>query len=297
MSTITRRIFISSPADRLLDERRRGVKRAIMDEVAGLGYEVQAFGTLDGGRGLAKRQAWNPDVVDGVIRRCVGAAVLGFPRWALSGDRGAVKLATEYCHYEAALARAYHLPVLFFLEQGVEEEGVFGQKSAIHYPVPTDADASWARSDSLQGILRDWGVDLRKRFDVFLGYSSRSADPAKRIRAVLEQDLETKVLDWNDFQPVGSILHRIADAASLCSAGVFLFGRDDLIGEQAVPRDNVVFETGYFMGAKGENHVLVIREQGSKVPADLGGKIFVEIGADGALDAVVPRIRQFVAAL
>lgn len=273
------------------------MKRAIIDEIGGLGYEVQAFGTRDGGLGLAKRTAWNPDTVDDVMRHCVGAAVLGFPRWVLAGDGGAVMLASEYCHYEAALARAHHLPVLFILEEDVEEEGVFGQKSAIHYAMPKDADASWAKSDSFQEILRDWGADLRKRYDVFLGYSSRSLDVAQRIRTVLEQDLQTTVLDWNDFPPSGSILDRIAEAATLCSAGVFLFARDDFIGEQAVPRDNVVFETGYFMSARGENNVLVIREKGSKVPADLGGKIFVEIADDGALGAVAPRIRQFVAAL
>jgi hypothetical protein len=40
---------------------------------------------------------------------------------------------------------------------------------------------------------------------------------------------------------------------------------------QAVPRDNVVFEAGYFIRAKGKDRVLIVREAGAKTPADLGG--------------------------
>ena len=35
----------------------------------------------------------------------------------------------------------------------------------------------------------------------------------------------------------------------------------------SVPRDNVIFEMGMFMQAKGRDRVLVFREQGAKMPA------------------------------
>src|SRR4051794_5902195 len=133
---ITRRIFISSPADRYLDKRRRTVKSAIMDIITNLGYEVQAFGTEDFGRGLANRQNWNASTVDDVMRRCVGAAILGFPRRTLTEEGKTVSLASEYCHYEAALARAYKLPLLSVIEEGVAEEGFFGAKSGINCTLP-----------------------------------------------------------------------------------------------------------------------------------------------------------------
>jgi predicted nucleotide-binding protein len=44
--------------------------------------------------------------------------------------------------------------------------------------------------------------------------------------------------------------------------------------ETAVPRDSVVFEAGYFIGLKGKRNVLIIRESGFKLPADLGGDIY-----------------------
>ena len=65
-------------------------------------------------------------------------------------------------------------------------------------------------------------------------------------------------------------------------------------GEQAVPRDNVVFETGYFMNAKGERQVLIILEAGSRIPADLGGKIFVNLADREDIASVAPDIKHFV---
>ena len=51
--------------------------------------------------------------------------------------------------------------------------------------------------------------------------------------------------------------------------------RTDLVdngqADLAVPRDNVIFEAGYFIGLKGKRNVLIIRESGSKMPVDLGG--------------------------
>jgi predicted nucleotide-binding protein len=52
----------------------------------------------------------------------------------------------------------------------------------------------------------------------------------------------------------------------------------------SVPRDNVVFEVGYFSALKGERKVLIIREAGLKMPADLGGNIYASLpDGDGHL--------------
>jgi predicted nucleotide-binding protein len=45
----------------------------------------------------------------------------------------------------------------------------------------------------------------------------------------------------------------------------------------AVSRDNVIFEAGYFANSKRKDRVLIIREDGAKMPADLGGNIYVHL--------------------
>ena len=293
--SINRSVFISSPTDRHLDERRRSVKWAIVGEIERLGYTATVFGSEESGRGSPVGMSWSLDAADSVMRRCVGAAILGFPIWTTSeGDK---QLASEYCHYEGALARAYKLPILSVIEEGVEQRVFFNRYAGVEpCSVPAHADENWVKDSSFQYPFGVWRRKLEERRDVFLGYSSGSSATAAKVKQYLEENLGATVLDWHDFGPSGSILGRIKEAASHCSAGVFLFTKDDVIasGEQAVPRDNVVFETGYFMNAKGEKQVLIILEAGSRIPADLGGKIFVNLADREDIASVAPDIKHFV---
>jgi hypothetical protein len=72
-----------------------------------------------------------------------------------------------------------------------------------------------------------------------------------------------------DFIAGRSILAQIEEAASRCNAGIFLFTKDDDLVDKgqpdiSAPRDNVVFEAGYFIGLKGKRNVLIVREKGSR---------------------------------
>jgi predicted nucleotide-binding protein len=112
------------------------------------------------------------------------------------------------------------------------------------------------------------------------------------------QDLGATVLDWQtDFTPAESILNQIQQAARRCGASIFLFTRDDaLVGEEtaAAPRDNVVFEAGYFSAARSKQRVLIVREKGTKMPADLGGDIYACLEDCADIGAIEPRVRRFL---
>ena len=66
----------------------------------------------------------------------------------------------------------------------------------------------------------------------------------------------------------------------------------------AAPRENVVFEAGYFIHAKGHQRVLIIRESGekrsAKMPADLGGAIFAPLPDLSNIEALEQQIDHFV---
>ena len=61
------------------------------------------------------------------------------------------------------------------------------------------------------------------------------------------------------------------------SGGYFVGSRT--LGEEsyAAPRDNVIFEMGLFMESKGRERVSVVREEGAKIPADIGGGIYLSL--------------------
>lgn len=81
------------------------------------------------------------------------------------------------------------------------------------------------------------------------------------------------------------------------TGGVFLFTRDDSLegeDELAAPRDNVVFEAGFFAHAKGRERVLIIREKGAKIPADLGGNIYAMLSDKTNIGPLEARLKRFL---
>jgi predicted nucleotide-binding protein len=77
-----------------------------------------------------------------------------------------------------------------------------------------------------------------------------------------------------------------------------LFTKDDPFeggdGDAAAPRDNVIFEAGYLMHAKGKERVLVIREEGAKMPADLGGNIYLPLKDRKDISSIHYSVRRFL---
>ena len=184
------------------------------------------------------------------------------------------------------------------LEHGIPWRGTFDQSSAQICEVPSDAGESWLTSSYFEQCFSPWRRDLDARFDLFLGYSSQSKGTAKNLKRVL-QDKGARVLDWQD----SARDHSRADQASAacCTGGVFLFTADDALEGapgMAAPRDNVVFEAGYFVHAKGHKRVLVIRESGgersAKMPADLGGAIYAPLPNLADIEALDQQLDRFV---
>ena len=71
---------------------------------------------------------------------------------------------------------------------------------------------------------------------------------------------------------------------------------DEFLGEEnyAAPRDNVIFEMGMFMQAKGRDRVLVIREQGAKMPADIGGGIYISLKDRNDIASIQTKLMDFI---
>jgi predicted nucleotide-binding protein len=108
-----------------------------------------------------------------------------------------------------------------------------------------------------------------------------------------------KVRDWQiDFRLASVILDEIEQAAKSCLGGIFLFTADDDLAKgdesHAAPRDNVVFEAGHFMHAVGRERTLIIREAGTKMPADVGGGIYLPLADRNDSSTIESDLRRFI---
>jgi hypothetical protein len=291
-----RRIFMSIQNPDRLDPRRRAVQDELIRRVEQLGYQPEIFFHA----GTAVALAWSlPNVLE-VMRRCVGCVVLATRRWTVAAENeGPFHFASEYAQIEGATAAALRLPLLLISERGLVDRGITwtGAGHPILY-MPEEADVSWLSTDPFTHRFSVWRDQLAERSDVFLGYSSKARSAAQAVHLFLTERMKLGVRNWEiDFAAGGTILDEIELAARLCSGGIFLFTKDDtLAGDEmrAAPRDNVVFEAGYFAAAKGRDRVLIIREEGAKMPADLGGNIYLTLPGRDDVRAIEFGIKDFV---
>jgi predicted nucleotide-binding protein with TIR-like domain len=306
------RIFVSAPDDRHLDARRRGLKKSIVSFIASQDFNIVGFEPEQFGAALPKNLAgWTVERADHLIRQCDGAVVLALARNLVRvvdlgnrkrGHRSALALPSSYNHLEGALALAQQLPVFILFEEGMDRTGIFNCGIRLA-DIPAGASGSWTRSRLFKTHFESWAEDVRGRKDVFLGYCSKANNVANEIRDYLESK-SFSVLDWaRDFKPAGpTILEEIERASKRCRCAIFLFTKDDELEKnakakasfEAVPRDNVLLEAGYFTQARGKERVAIVREKGTRMPADLGGIIYLSLEERAQLLMVKKKLVTFL---
>ncbi len=287
---MSKRVFVSVTKDHNLTSSRRAFKHALMAKIGDAGFAPQEFMES----GLSGNLTWSFENVDRVMRRCVGAVIVGFSRW----DFGKARFVNEYSHYEGAVAITHGLPLLTMAERGVEKRGILNEAGGRAVAsMPKDASPEWLESPEFTKRWEPWLAEMAERKDVFLGYCSKSKGVANEIQLLLQRH-EVSVLDWAmDFGAGGTILSEIEQARAKCTCGIFLFSEDDPlegVNDGAAPRDNVVFEAGYFMSSKGSERCLIIRAGNAKIPADVGGTIYLPLGTEGDVNAIEGRLAAFL---
>lgn len=289
------RVFVSAPVDKNLELWQKRIKAKIVDQIKAAGFEPQMFGVC----GLPVKMAWNFENVDKVLSRCRGAVIIGLSRQRFTVGKKTISLSSEYAHYEGAAAYALGLPLLILAEDEIGDRGILDKGGQYIVSIPKDAKPIWtSRSSDFTTHFNDWKTSIAGRKDVFFGYSSDAKTTASAIMNYLTHELDLEVEDWAmDFKAGDTILSRLTQAAENCDTGLFLLTKDDDIvqGSEkiAAPRDNVIFEAGFFLQAKGPKRVVIVREKETKMPADLGGTIYVLLKNRDEISTIHDQLRKF----
>jgi hypothetical protein len=294
MASRPKRVYVSVPRDYHLDERQRLLKQAIFEELCSNGLEPQEFQVS----GLPLRSPYTFDAVRDIMGRCHGALILAFARWLdPSGDQN-VAMPTVWNHFEGAFAFALKKEILVISEHNVARDGItWTGGGQIVLWAPSDAGPEWLKTAYAKPQIDAWINAVKGTNDLFLAYSTKARSTANDISKFLSSR-GVSVHDWEiDFAPGSTILDELLKASKSCLGAIMLLTRDDeFFGDEsfAAPRDNVIFEMGLFMEAKGRERVLVIREQGAKMPADIGGGIYLLLRDRNDITSIQTKLLDFV---
>lgn len=290
-----RRIYVSVPRDHHLDERQRRLKHALLNKLEKKGLEPQEFQVS----GLPRRSPYSFEAVREIMARCHGVLILAFARWHDESGGGGLTMPTVWNHFEGAFAVAMRKEILVITEEHVAADGItWGGGGEIVVTAPSDAEPDWL-DDSYAGHQLDpWIEAVQDVRDVFLAYSSRARATANDVQKYVKSRGYT-VMDWElDFAAGGTILEALNDATRKCLGGITLLTKDDDLVDgdlyHAAPRDNVIFELGLFVQNTGHQRVLVIREEGTKMPADLGGSIYLPLKDRNDIAPIHSKIEKFL---
>jgi hypothetical protein len=159
---VTRRIYVSLPADPWLPPNLNDLKWGIVEEIEKLGYLPEVFTNPRGKRGLASAKAWNARDADQIARHCVGAAIIGMGRWRFKdGDGNPVELPTEFNHYEGALAHTLGLPRLVLVQKNLLRRVVFDMNfSGYVGEFAADSNPDWLHTNEFRVPFLYWKRQL-----------------------------------------------------------------------------------------------------------------------------------------
>jgi hypothetical protein len=120
---------------------------------------------------------------------------------------------------------------------------------------------------------------------IFIGSSVEGKEIAEAVQNNLEYDADCTL--WvHGFGASGTTIESLIIDGTGNDFGIFIFTNDDLIKirdeEYAITRDNVIFETGLFMGMHGRDRVFIVQPRGVDhfhIASDLHGFTTVNYNA------------------
>lgn len=161
-----------------------------------------------------------------------------------------------------------------------------------------------ARSAEL--LERIPGGDDQRRYRVFIGSSSEGLDIARAIQSELQYDYSVEVWNQNTVFGLGTAtIEALENAVDTYDYGIFVFTPDDKVvlrgQEHRIPRDNVIFELGLFIGRLTRYCAFAVQPRGVDIqlPTDLKGMTIATYDSQNPnVDAAVgPACRQIRTAI
>ncbi|WP_064965869.1 STING domain-containing protein [Tenacibaculum ovolyticum] len=118
---------------------------------------------------------------------------------------------------------------------------------------------------------------MDRKINIFIGSSSEGLKYAKKICGLFNETNKFNCVLWNKdtFTYNETFLNSLIKASLIYDFGIFVASSDDIAlirdNIKEIPRDNVLFEYGLFLGALGNKKTFLLQENNCTLPTDLLG--------------------------
>lgn len=126
-------------------------------------------------------------------------------------------------------------------------------------------------------------VNIKKYDKVFIVHGHDGELKQSVARIIEKQGIDAIILS-EQANKGRTIIEKFEDNSDV-SGAICLFTADDLgrvkkdASDNTRARQNVVLETGYFMGKLGRDHVVILADKGIEMPSDLSGVVYTDTGS------------------
>ena len=128
--------------------------------------------------------------------------------------------------------------------------------------------------------INDDRVNIKKYDKVFIVHGHDGELKHSVARIIEKQGIEAIILS-EQANKGRTIIEKI-EAYNDISGAICLFTADDFgrakedASDNTRARQNVVLETGYFMGKLGRDHIVILADNGIEMPSDLSGVVYTD---------------------
>lgn len=158
--------------------------------------------------------------------------------------------------------------------------------------------------------LRNLANDINYIFEVWAssgGFNSQSIKPLPKcvfishgrskdwlsIQQYLEKDVNLSTLELAQEPSQGkAVIQKLDDSSNKCSYAVIIMsGDDEMMDGTFRARENVIHEIGFFQGKYGLNGVCILHEEGTNIPSNVSGIVYVPY-PKGTIEASFGTLRR-----
>lgn len=224
------------------------------------------------------------DEIDDLLNHHVRSSAPAFKSWYTKAERFLMRVYGEKSHEHEKFLDTSFTPMVFALNAAEDtrleisccSEGLRSCKAV--FGVYLEEMAEESQVDSKTSISQR-SLDMGK---VFIVHGHDGALQQSVARIIEKQGIEAIILS-EQANRGRTIIEKLENYADVGGA-ICLFASDDLgrakkdTDDKPRARQNVVLETGYFMGKLGRDHVVLLADDGVEMPSDLSGVVYTNTG-------------------